>query len=54
MPYVALCRAHGQIELEKTLDAASSALKVYAEALEHGTEGYLQSKPIKPVFRQFN
>ena len=54
MPWVAISTAHGQKELDFTLDAVRNALKVYAKALEDGYEKYLKGAVIKPVFRQFN
>ena len=54
MPWVAISLAHGQEELDITLNAVRNALKVYAKALEDGCEKYLKGAPIKPVFRQFN
>ena len=53
MPWVALSYAHKEAELEKTLEAARAALKVYAQAIEAGFERFLQGPPAKPVFRKF-
>jgi glutamate-1-semialdehyde 2,1-aminomutase len=54
MPYIALCYAHGDTELNLTLEAIRVVLKVYKKALEDGVEKYLQSRVIKPVFRKYN
>jgi glutamate-1-semialdehyde 2,1-aminomutase len=54
MPWVAPSFAHGEAELQRTLEAARKALAVYAQALEGGVERFLQGPAIKPVFRQFN
>lgn len=54
MPWVAVSYAHGERELDITLTAARSALKVYARALEDGIEHYLTGPEIKPVFRKHN
>ncbi len=54
MPYVALCYAHQESELDMTLEAVRKTLKVYAQALESGLEKYLHSPVIKPVFRKYN
>jgi glutamate-1-semialdehyde 2,1-aminomutase len=54
MPYIAISYSHQSEELEKTLLAANSALKVYHKAIEEGVENYLQSAVIKPVFRKYN
>ena len=54
MPWVALSFAHGDAELEITLNAARAALKVYASALSDGIEKHLVGPAIKPVFRKHN
>ncbi|MBO9684530.1 MAG: aminotransferase class III-fold pyridoxal phosphate-dependent enzyme, partial [Flavisolibacter sp.] len=54
MPYIALCHAHSDAELNMTLDAVRSALNIYAGALNNGVDKYLQSAAIKPVFRKYN
>ena len=54
MPWIAPSFAHGEPELQKTLEAARKALGVYAQALESGAERFLEGPAIKPVFRQFN
>jgi glutamate-1-semialdehyde 2,1-aminomutase len=54
MPWIAPSFAHGDAELQRTLEAARKALAVYAQALEQGVERFLQGPAIKPVFRRFN
>lgn len=54
MPWVALSLAHGDAELELTLNAARHALKVYAAALNDGVEKHLVGPAAKPVFRKYN
>ena len=54
MPWIAISLAHGEEELDITLNAVRNALKVYAQALEEGYEKYLKGAVIKPVFRKFN
>lgn len=54
MPWIAQSFAHGDAELQQTLEAARKALAVYAQALESGVERFLEGPAIKPVFRQFN
>lgn len=54
MPWIALSFSHGDEELDKTLSAAESAMKIYSMALEDGVEKYLDGPAIKPVFRRFN
>jgi glutamate-1-semialdehyde 2,1-aminomutase len=54
MPWIAVSKAHGAVELDVTYAAARHALRVYRQALEDGVERYLDGDGIKPVFRQFN
>lgn len=54
MPWLSLSTAHGQTELDMTLNATRNSLKVYAQALEVGIEKYLEGPSIKPVFRVRN
>lgn len=54
MPWIAPSFAHGQVELEKTMEAVRHAMAVYAQALESGVDRFLVGPAIKPVFRQFN
>jgi glutamate-1-semialdehyde 2,1-aminomutase len=54
MPWIALSASHGDIELQKTLEAANLAFKVYKKALKDGLNGHLEGPEIKPVFRKYN
>ncbi len=54
MPALLASRAHGPAELAVTLEALSSTLKVYAQALEVGVDGLLEGPEVKPVFRRTN
>lgn len=54
MPWIAVSFAHGDAELEKTLNAFDGALSVYQNALESGLERFLVGDTVKPVFRKFN
>lgn len=54
MPWLGTCQAHGDTELQMTLDALDGALKVYAAALENGVENYKDDHVLKPVFRTHN
>lgn len=54
MAYVSISFSHGETELDITLNAVRSALKVYQNALNEGYEKYLKGHVIKPVFRKFN
>lgn len=54
MPWIALSYAHGEKEMEYTLEAVRKALFVYSNALNDGVEKYLKGAVIKPVFRIYN
>ncbi|MGX5820029.1 glutamate-1-semialdehyde 2,1-aminomutase [Chitinophaga lutea] len=54
IPWVAPSFAHGEAELQHTLQATEAALAVYKKALEGSIGDYLKGPVIKPVFRQFN
>jgi len=54
MPWIAISYAHGEKELELTLNATRSALEVYKKAIEEGVNKYLVGEAIKPVFRKYN
>jgi glutamate-1-semialdehyde 2,1-aminomutase len=46
--------AHTDADLDKTIDAASGALNVYARAIEMAnTEGLLAGRPVAPTLREF-
>lgn len=54
MPYLAISYSHQDSELNQTLEAVEASLKVVAQALDKGIEGFLNSPIIKPVFRKYN
>lgn len=54
MPWIAVSFAHGDAELNLTLDAADQALSIYKKALSEGVEKYLEGPAVKPVFRKYN
>lgn len=54
MPWVAISHAHGDTELQQTLEAIRRSMATYRQALDAGTDGLLVGSPIKPVFRKFN
>jgi glutamate-1-semialdehyde 2,1-aminomutase len=54
IPWISLSFAHGERELEITLNALEKALSVYALALDQGVDKYLKGRSIKPVFRKYN
>lgn len=46
--------AHGNEEIDRTVEAVDGALQVYARALEDGAERWLQGPPSRVVDRRFN
>jgi glutamate-1-semialdehyde 2,1-aminomutase len=53
-PALSMSYAHGDVELDMTLDAVRASLEVYRKALDEGVDKYLVGKSIKPVFRRYN
>lgn len=54
MPWISVSLAHGESELDQTLNAASSALDVFARALQGDPAEFLEGDAVKPVFRSHN
>lgn len=54
MPWVAICWAHHDAEIDIALEAGRKSLAVYKKALEQGVGKYLKGRPIKAVFRKRN
>lgn len=54
MPWIAVSLAHGNTELDITMNAADKALAIYKRALSEGIENFLIGPVIKPVFRKYN
>ena len=54
IPWVALSFAHGEEELNLTLQATEKALTIYKKAIDGNIKDYLVGKAIKPVFRKYN
>lgn len=44
--------AHSEADIDQTVEVIHQALRVYARALEEGIDRYLESRPVKPVFRR--
>ncbi len=53
-PSFVVSYAHGDDDVDRTVDAVDGALSVYRRALDEGVERYLVGRPVKPVFRQFS
>lgn len=45
--------SHSESDIDRTVDAAAEALRVYHRALADGPEKYLRGRPVKPVFRRY-
>lgn len=54
MPYIAIAYQHTEKEIDRTLDAARKAMKVYADALNGDVNRFIEGNIIKPVFRKYN
>ena len=54
LPSFVVSYAHGESEIDATLDALREVLPIYRKALDEGVEKYLVGRPVKPVFRAFN
>jgi glutamate-1-semialdehyde 2,1-aminomutase len=54
IPWVALSLAHGDDELELTLEAIKHSLSVYMRALNDGPENLIEGRISKPIFRRTN
>lgn len=46
--------AHTHDLIDRTIDAAADALRVYRNALSDGVQHFLRGRPVKPVARKFN
>jgi glutamate-1-semialdehyde 2,1-aminomutase len=53
-PSFVISAAHGNAEVDRTVEAVAGALAVYRQALDEGVERYLVGRPVKPVFRARN
>ncbi len=50
-PSFVISLAHGEAEVDQTVEAVEGALAVYRRALEDGVEAYLRGRPVRPVMR---
>jgi glutamate-1-semialdehyde 2,1-aminomutase len=53
LPSLVISYAHGDDDVDATIDAIGEALAVYRQALENGVEHYLVGRPVQPAFQQF-
>ena len=54
MPYIAIAYEHTQKEIDRTLEAARKAMKVFGDALNGEVREFIDGSVIKPVFRKMN
>ena len=54
MPCIAIAYQHTEKEIDRTLDAARDALKVFSDALNGNVKDFSVGNGIKPVFRKYN
>ena len=54
MNYIAPSYAHGDAEVEATVEAARQSFAVYARALDGNVNAFVEGPPVKPVFRPYN
>jgi glutamate-1-semialdehyde 2,1-aminomutase len=40
-------------DIDATIEAVFSACQLYARALDHGIDGYLHGRPVRPAIRPF-
>jgi glutamate-1-semialdehyde 2,1-aminomutase len=53
-PSLVVSFSHSDLDIDKTIDAVTQALRVYRSALTDGVEKFLVGRPVKPVFRKEN
>ncbi len=54
MPYIAIAYEHTENEIDKTLEAARKAIRLYNDALNADVKQFIVGNAIKPVFRKYN
>jgi len=53
-PSFFVSHAHGDADVDRTVEAVAGALQVYRRALDGGVERFLVGPPVQPVYRRFN
>jgi glutamate-1-semialdehyde 2,1-aminomutase len=53
-PSLVVSFSHTDADIERTVETIAEVLYVYKKALEEGIGKYLEGRPVKPVFREFN
>ncbi len=54
MPSLVVSFAHGDDDIDRTVEAVGEALAVYRKALDGGVDRFLEGRPARPVFRPRN
>ena len=54
MPSLVVSYSHSDQDIQRTIEGMAGALGVYRRALDDGIDRYLEGRPVKPVFREFN
>ncbi|HTV40858.1 MAG TPA: glutamate-1-semialdehyde 2,1-aminomutase [Candidatus Sulfotelmatobacter sp.] len=54
MPSLVISYSHSDQDIQRTIDGIAGALGVYRRAIDEGIDRYLEGRPVKPVFREFN
>jgi glutamate-1-semialdehyde 2,1-aminomutase len=53
-PSFVVSYAHGDADVDRTVEIVDEALVAYANALEGGVERFLRGRPVQPVYRARN
>jgi glutamate-1-semialdehyde 2,1-aminomutase len=53
-PSFVVSYSHSESDIDRTIDAAANAFRVYRGALTNGLDGLLEGRSVKPVFRRFS
>jgi glutamate-1-semialdehyde 2,1-aminomutase len=52
-PSFVVSYSHSEQDIDRTVEAAAEALRIYRRALADGPESYIKGRSVKPVFRRF-
>jgi glutamate-1-semialdehyde 2,1-aminomutase len=53
-PSFVVSYSHSDADIDRTAEAVYAAHVVYRKALDEGIDKYLEGRPVKPVFREYN
>jgi glutamate-1-semialdehyde 2,1-aminomutase len=51
-PSLVVSYSHSEDDIDRTVEAIDSALRIYARALTEGADAYLIGRPVRPAFRK--